>query len=350
MKRALHTSANPTSSIFIRPFGLLWIACLFTFAAAAQDPHFSQSPMSPIQLNPALSASSEWDARAGGQWKEQWSSVPVSYRTFAAFFDQRLHQIRMPLGQLGIGGTFLYDQAGDSKLSWTQAGMRVSWGLPLEDGIDLRAGVGVDVGQRAFLPDQLEFGDQYNGELFDPGQATAEQFARQVSNLTSLSAGVAVVYRNPRSRTQLQTGLAASHLNSPTVSFYQAGDLEIPMWARFHANAAVELNDDWDATAVHHFYRQGSYQEILLGFGGRYHLTYKEEDLALGAGMAYRFGDALIPQLEVLYGQWRFGLSYDVNTSAFQTATNGRGGLELALHYYILQPKPPEEFKSCPIF
>ncbi|MEL6656807.1 MAG: PorP/SprF family type IX secretion system membrane protein [Bacteroidota bacterium] len=350
MKRALHTMAQFVPAIFSVRGLLFLVVCLLSNTIKAQDPHFSQSPMSPVQLNPALTAASEWDVRVGGQWKEQWSSVPVSYRTFAAFYDQRLHQLKLPLGQLGVGGSFLYDQAGDSKLSWTQAGLRVSYGVPLEEGVDLRAGFGIDIGQRAFLPDQLEFGDQYNGELFDPGQASAEQFARQTSNLTSLSAGLAVVYRSPRNRTQLQGGLAASHLNSPSVRFYQASDVQIPIWARFHANAVVEVNDDWDATGVHHFYRQGNYQEILVGLGGRYHLAYKNEDLALGAGVAYRLGDAIIPQLEALYGQWRFGLSYDINTSAFQTATNGRGGLELALHYYILQPKPPEEFKSCPIF
>lgn len=350
MKRARSIfSLYLPNALSLRLTGLL-LVMVYSWNLGAQDPHFSQSPMSPLQLNPALTASSEWDVRMGGQWKEQWSSVPVSYRTFSAFYDQQLHQLKLPAGQLGVGGVFLYDQAGDSKLSWTQVGLRVAYDLPLEDGIHLRAGAGFDFGQRAFLPEQLQFGDQYNGELFDPGQASAERFARQASGLASLSAGLALVYRNPRNRSRVQGGLAASHLNGPSVRFYQADAIQIPIWARFHANGVVAVNDDWDATAVHHFYRQGSYQEILLGIGGRYHLDYKGDDLTLGAGLSYRFGDAFIPQLEVLYTQWRFGLSYDVNTSAFQTATNGRGGLELALHYYIMQAKPPEEFKSCPIF
>lgn len=350
MKRA-HYVYSPCafSAILVRGISLVFFLLLLQFLHA-QDPHFSQSPMAPLQLNPALTASAEWDIRMGGQWKEQWSSVPVSYRTFGAFFDQKLHQLKLPTGQLGVGGVFLYDQAGDSKLSWTQAGIRVSYGLPLEDGFTLRAGVGFDFGQRAFLPEQLAFGDQYNGELFDPSQASAERFAQQASGLASLSGGIALVYQNTRDRTLVQGGVAASHLNGPSVTFYQADPITIPIWARFHANAVVEVNDEWDATALTHFYRQGSYQEILFGIGGRYHLEYKGEDLQLGAGMAYRFGDALIPQVEILYTQWRFGLSYDINTSPFQTATNGRGGLELALHYYILQAKPPEEFKSCPIF
>ncbi len=350
MKRAQTVHSILSAGVFaLRTFSTVLVLVL-PLILSAQDPHFSQSPMAPLQLNPALTASSEWDIRMGGQWKEQWSSVPVSYRTFSAFFDQKLHQLKLPTGKLGVGGVFLYDQAGDSKLSWTQVGLRVSYDLPLQDGFNLRAGLGFDFGQRAFLPEQLAFGDQYNGELFDPGQTTAERFARQASGLASLSTGVALTYRNPRDRTFIQGGVAASHLNSPSVSFFQAGDVNIPIWARFHANGVVEVNDDWDATAVTHFYRQGSYQEILLGIGGRYHLDYQDEDLQVGAGISYRYGDALIPQIEILYTQWRFGLSYDINTSAFQTATNGRGGLELALHYYILQARPPEEFKSCPIF
>lgn len=350
MKRARPVYFCNAESVYpIRSWSVA-LALFFSLALSAQDPHFSQSPMAPLQLNPALTAASPWDIRMGGQWKEQWSSVPVSYRTFSAFFDQKLHQLKLPTGKLGVGGVFLYDQAGDSKLSWTQVGLRASYELPLQDGFALRAGLGFDFEQRAFLPEQLAFGDQYNGELFDPSQSSAERFARQASGLASLSTGVAVVYQSPRDRTAFQGGLAASHLNSPSVNFYQTVDVNIPIWARFHANGLVEVDDDWDATAVTHFYRQGSYQEIMLGLGGRYHLEYQGEDLQVGAGLRYRFGDAFIPQLEILYMQWRFGLSYDINTSAFQTATNGRGGLEMALHYYILQAKPPEEFKSCPIF
>lgn len=334
----------------LRRLMLLWALSMFCLSLSAQDPHFSQSPMSPLQLNAALTAASDWDIRVGGQWKEQWSSVPVSYRTFAAFYDQALHKVKLPTGQLGVGAVFLHDQAGDSKLSWTQIGLRVAYGLPLQDELELRVGFGFDFGQRAFLPEQLQFGDQYNGELFDPSQSSAELFARQASSLATLSAGLTLRYANPRDRTRVQGGIAASHVNGPSVQFYQSGDVKIPIWARFHANAAVELTDVWDLTAIHHFYRQGTYQEILLGVGARYHLEYQDNDLQIGASLSYRFGDAIIPQLEVLYTQWRFGLSYDVNTSAFQTATNGRGGLELALHYYILQAKPPEEFKSCPIF
>lgn len=321
-----------------------------SFCLKAQDPHFSQSSLAPLQMNPALTANSMWDIRMGGQWKEQWSSVPVSYRTFSAFYDQKLHQLKLPAGKLGVGGVLMYDQAGDSKLSWTQVGLRVSYTLPLTDVHHITAGVGFDFGQRAFLPEQLQFGDQYNGEFFDPSQNSGEQFGQQSSGLGSLVAGVNYQARDPRSRSKLNTGIAASHLNGPELTFYNTTGIQVPIWAKFYAFGELELNDDWDFTAVHHFFRQGAYQEILLGAGARYHLPYKGNDLGLGAGLSYRFEDALILQLEARYQQWLFGLSYDINTSGFQTATNGRGGLELALHYYLMQARPPEEFKSCPIF
>jgi type IX secretion system PorP/SprF family membrane protein len=323
--------------------------CL-SFSLKAQDPHFSQSWLAPLQMNPALAATSKWDTRIGGQWKEQWSSVPVSYRTFSAFYDQKLHQLKLPAGKLGVGGVLMYDQAGDGKLSWTQIGLRVSYVLPLTDVHQISAGAGFDFGQRAFLPEQLQFGDQYNGEFFDPNQNTSEQFGQQSSGLGSLVAGLNYQAQDPRSRSELNTGLAASHLNGPELTFYNTSGIKVPIWARFYAFGQLELNEDWDVTAVHHFFRQGAYQEILLGAGARYHLPYKGSDLGLGAGLNYRFQDALILNLEARYQQWLFGLSYDINTSGFQTATNGRGGLELALHYYLMQARPPEEFKSCPIF
>jgi hypothetical protein len=88
-----------------------------------------------------------------------------------------------------------------------------------------------------------------------------------------------------------------------------------------------------------------------VGAGGRYHWQRPDDDpLIIGAGLGYRFGDAWIMYLEANYQQWNLGLSYDINTSDFQTATNGRGGLELSLQYLLIQAKPPSEFKACPIF
>jgi type IX secretion system PorP/SprF family membrane protein len=316
----------------------------------AQDPHFSQANRSPLYLNPALTATGEGDQRFGAHWKEQWVKVPVNYQTFSVFYDQKLAASWLPLKGFGAGVVFLHDVAGDSRLSWTQIGLRLSYLRSLSEQHQLSAGFGLDLGQRALQAAQLQFGDQYNGELFDPDLLSGESLARQASGLSSLSAGIHYQFRGYRSRNKTGFGVAISHINKPSIQFFDDQAVILPTWFRVHLNSVIETNEEWDVTVRSHYFKQGSYQEILLGAGGRYHWQRPDDPLIIGAGLGYRFGDAWIAYLETVYQQWSLGLSYDINTSDFQTATNGRGGLELSLQYFLLQAKPPAEFKACPIF
>lgn len=331
-----------------------WVWFLFWLCACTlgygQDPHFSQSHLSPLHLNPALTGSSTWDQRMGAHWKEQWVKVPVNYQTFSLWYDQKLRLPWLPVDGLAGGVVFLHDRAGDSELSWTQLGARVSYRLIEMRGLRLFAGLGADVGQRALQASQLRFADQFNGEFFDPTLLSQESLANESRGFLSLQAGINLQLVYDRNRSLLSLGLSAAHLNQPTITFFDEDDVNVPLITRFNMDGIVQVHDEWDVTVRQHLFMQGTYLEYLLSVGARFHWNRQPEPIKFGLALGHRLGDAWIPQLEVLYEQWRFGLSYDINTSDFQTATNGRGGLELALHYYLLQPKPPEEFKSCPIF
>lgn len=328
---------------------ILFIGSVFS-SLHAQDPHFSQANRSPLYLNPALTGVFKADQRLGLHWKEQWVSVPVNYQTFSLFYDQKIDAPWLPVKGLGAGVVFLHDVAGDSRLTWTQLGLRLSYRRALSDQHQLSAGLGIDIGQRALQAAQLQFGDQYNGELFDPDLVSSESLARQASGLSSLSLGVNYRYVGYRNRNTTDIGFAISHLNRPTIQFFDDEAATLPFWLRMHINSVVEANDEWDVTVRYHYFRQGSYQELLLGAGGRYHWERPDDPLVIGGGLGYRLGDAWIVYLESQYQSWSLELSYDLNVSDFQTATNGRGGLELSLQYQMFQAKPPEEFKACPIF
>lgn len=327
---------------------LLWMGCVN--GLWAQDPHFSQMNKAPLYLNAALAGAGDWDARMGGQWREQWARVPVAYQTFSAFYDQKINGAGFPIKGLGAGMVLLHDRAGDGRLGWTQAGLRLSYSRPLTEQHTLSAGMGMDAGQRAFRPQDLAFGDQYNGELYDPMQSSGEAFSTLSRSFMSLSAGVNYGYRGYRNRTRIGLGAAASHLNAPRMGFIDDSPLVVPVFWRVHSLAAVQLNAAWDVTGRGHYFRQGAYREWLAGVGCRYQLATDKETIALGATLAYRGADALIVLLEAAWAQWQVGLSYDVNTSPFQAATRSRGGPEMAVHYLIFKAKPPEAFKSCPIF
>ena len=73
-------------------------------------------------------------------------------------------------------------------------------------------------------------------------------------------------------------------------------------------------------------------------------------------------GDAIIPNIELLYREWLFGLSYDINVSDFgrggsinppfgnTNGTNNLGGPEFSLIYIIKKVNEEEFCPTCPVY
>ncbi|MCB0641172.1 MAG: PorP/SprF family type IX secretion system membrane protein, partial [Phaeodactylibacter sp.] len=103
---------------------LLLTSCLVAISAislSAQDIHFSQFYLSPLNLNPAMTGVMNCNIRLAANYRNQWASVLKSfaYNTYSFSYDQRI-----PVGRydyFGIGGTFWGDKAGEAEFA-TQTG------------------------------------------------------------------------------------------------------------------------------------------------------------------------------------------------------------------------------------
>ncbi|HMZ89019.1 MAG TPA: type IX secretion system membrane protein PorP/SprF, partial [Chitinophagales bacterium] len=60
-----------------------WICCLCASVTYAQDIHFSQFFAAPILVNPANTGNFIGSARIGLNYRDQWGSVTIPYRTFS---------------------------------------------------------------------------------------------------------------------------------------------------------------------------------------------------------------------------------------------------------------------------
>jgi len=324
---------------------------LLSCVLLAQDLHFSQFRNAPQQINPALAGAYRPDQRFGANYRSQWQSVPVAYETIAAGYSRKVRLPKLRNHLFGAGAHFLYDQAGDGQLSWVQVGLSLAYHLQLSEEQTLSAGIQGRFGQRTLQPGAFQFGDQFTDNFFDPTTPSAEVLPRTAAGYSSLGAGVNYRYADTRSRTEINAGIGSAHLNQPSLSFLENEAVPLPILVNLHVTGVVELNETWDLAAYLLGQRQGSYREIVGLAGGRYHLNELTDlPLALQLSGGYRLSDAAIVLLEVFYRDWRLGLSYDINTSPFRQATNGRGGTELSLQYFITEVKPPKAFKACPVF
>jgi type IX secretion system PorP/SprF family membrane protein len=320
---------------------------LFLFSAqiAAQDLHYSQFYHNPLHLNPSLTGIFRGDLRAAASYRSQWASVPAPYQTFSGTVDWKT--LKRDLNLLSVGFQLQHDRAGDAALIWTQVGAMAGVAHALGKNNALSAGVGLAVTQRSFDISKLKFKNQWSGDVFDSALPTGEHFDKSSGFAPTLSAGLNWHYEPAESRTRFDAGIGAFHLNQPKINFLDDAEQRLPTRFTLMLNGALQTGELTDIVAFGAAQQMTKAREILLGGGVRRVLS---PDVAVQFTLAARLGDALIPAFQVEWLNWTAGLSYDWNISDFDVATNGRGGIEIAVVYRTLPVPPLKTFKSCPIF
>jgi len=349
-KRPPYLRGSRKTSQFMRlPITTFIMVLLSWSASVGQDVHFSQFYLHPITLNPAATGVFEGDFRFAAAYRSQWTSVPVSYSTFAGAADWKA--VRRNTNLLSVGFAMQHDRAGDAGLTWTHAGATAAVTQALGEKQALGVGFGFGFAQRAFDLSNLTFKNQWTGDLFDPGRATKESLRNSTGLVPTLSAGLNWHYGPSDSRSRLDIGAGANHLNRPKFSFDADSPNRLPMRITANAAGALQVAERLDVSAFGAVQHMADAYEILMGGGVRCILSSGLGNAtAVQFSLATRLGDAFIPALQVERNAWTLGLSYDINTSPFQVATGRRGGFEVAVVYRALPVPPVKAVKSCPIF
>lgn len=317
-----------------------------------QDIHFTQFNNSPSNLNPALTGVFGGDLRFIANYRSQWSSVPVDYRTLSGAFDGKFyHRFFGRSGFLGYGLVFNNDVAGDAKLGISELGTNLAYTRIMGESLFATVGIQFRLGQRSLSPQKLSYESQWNGDLYNPDLNNGESFATNSAGLFSLSTGFNLHYQQVGKRTKIDLGAGVFHLNQPNTSFQNEPSAKLPIKASPYLLTTFELMQKLDIRANILYSKQLSYSELVAMAAIRYHVrTEKNEELSFQLGLGNRAKDAVFTSVEIQYKNWTAGFSYDLNTSPFKIATNRRGGPELSLQYVVWKVKPPKEFKACPVF
>ncbi len=330
---------------------VLWL--IFTVSSVKSqdlDIHYSQFYHTPLFHNPALTGAFQEDIRLSGVYRRQWQSIPVPYMTFGAAGDMKLPTVLPFPGQLSAGISFAYDEAGDSELSFTQLGLHGSYGLPVNEWNMLSIGLQLGFGIRSFSTDNLTFGAQFDGELFNPMSDPGENFNQTQTTFFDVSTGLNWRFQKSR-RLYFNIGSGVFHLNRPKVNFIEEADQPWAILWNAFGETSFPVSEKIDVKASVLYQSQGPSNETVLSGGVRYWVnTARGKELGLTLRFGSRFNDAIIPSLEVDYRNWTAGISYDINTSQLNVATDDKGGPEIILIYRISRVKPVGVFETCPIF
>jgi len=325
----------------------VFIALIFcTTQSVAQDIHWSQFNDNPVFQNPGNAGHFDGDVRFVGNFRDQWRAVSVPYQTLSVSADGKPYNYR----NLGVGGLFFHDVTGDGRLRTIELQANISYLLKLnrDSTHTIRPGINVGMNHRQVNWDAFKFGNQYNGQSFDPSISNNELY--QHDKKTNFSFGVGAVYNYYIKKRQfLQVGGALFNINRPNQGFF---DEKITRDMRTNVSVKYQhpLGMDWDIIPSIQFSFQGVYREMIMGTSVKYTLINRlSKYRAVYAGLWYRTVDAAYITVGMDYQQWFVGLSYDMNFSTLTKASRARGGFEVAVRYIMFRFKPKKiAHRICP--
>lgn len=348
---------------------LLSIAIILTFTVSvkAQDIHFSQFYMSPLNLNPAMTGVLNCKNRFIGNYRNQWAGVLGSnaYNTYSMSFDQK-----NTIGRddyWGIGGTLWGDVAGEARYGLLQARVSGSYSKKMGGGKKSASyavlGADIGVGQRKISTADLRWPSQITSTGFNsslPGEIIQDN-TRYYPDLS-----IGGLWWSVKDESNYwYLGAALSHVNRPTVSFLnQSGKLYSKLTV--HGGAALPVANRISLLPFALYLQQGPHRAFNGGASARFIMGEgRSTDQSWEAGMYYRLGikdsspiagdnsvglhsDAIIFQTRFNYFQTTYGFSYDLNISKLAAGSPGNGAFEFSVGYQICGPEKRGVY--CPRF
>ncbi len=316
---------------------------LFAFGTKAQDPFVTQKFNNPVFTNPALAGNGTKLNRLSFFYRDQWRSVPVKYVSTFFNYDRKLWQKNN--NKLGGGIQFVYDKAGDGSLSTFNPNLSFSYTRYFNEKKQaISAGFNIGYVQRTIDMTQLQFDNQFNGIEYDPNLATGENLS---SSTGTVNMGIGMNFMTLMGKfSTLDVGFVVINPHQPDDSFsefQQANDDSGDRPIRFNTYLTTELflTEKWSLTPSFYFQGQEKAKEFHSSMFASFYTRSDKTPIKFSFGGGYRNDDAAFAYTGLKIKDVQLGLSYDINTSDFQDATNKKGGFEMSLVYEFERKKKP---------
>lgn len=296
----------------------------------AQDLNFSQYYETPLLRNPALAGIFNGDVRVKANYRNQWGSIAVPFKTVALSGEYKL-PLNNAAGDwvtLGLQGTS--DVAGEIKLRRTSLLPVVSFNKSL-------SGINNSYLSIAFMGGAVN--TAFNTQelrLINPNEIS--QFANFGYTYYDLGAGITYA-SDYGDDIRYYFGAAMYHINNPKLNYFK-NNADYSILGRkmvLNGGISAQTSDNNKIQGYVDYIKQDGNEQFLAGmlYGVEFGRGYREDNSILGVnfGAFFRWGDAIIPVVNVDVDKWNFGLSYDINISKLNTFTNYRGGLEFSATY-----------------
>lgn len=326
IKNIFHRFRNKHDLIRIR----LIVICLFCSGVTlAQDSHLSQFNTSPIILNPATTGMFDGNYRVHLHHRSQWKSILTN-----PFVSEQI-AFDMPNQRFGYGGYIINNKAGVGAFNSLSAVLSGAYDISIDPEKKHHFTTGVQLGliHKSVNVSKLSFDNQYstaNGGGFNSSISSDENFQKTSYTLPESSFGIYYYNEDKTKKYNPYLGISVFHLTSPTETFF---GLENSLPRRVVVSGGTKIKID-ALTSIEPnilFMKQAKNTEINIGALTYYYL--KETNAYFFIGPYYRHNQALIFHTGILYNEYSFSMSYDIDLTPLKSISHGRGGVELSITY-----------------
>ena len=302
----------------------------------AQDFTFSQFYEQPIIRNPALAGVFTGDLRVSAAYRDQWSSITVPFRTSAVSIEYKI-PVNEKNDYLTVASLMSVDAAGDINLKRTQFKPAINFHKSLSGNRDtyLSGAFMFGIVSSHFDASKLILGDQYRNGAYDPTNASSQTITNTGYSYWDMSAGLCFSTSiNDHTNFYIATGM--THVTNPVIKS-TTGSVPDAVPSKISINSGIhaQTGENGHVMAFADYFVQGGNRQLLAGcmYGFNIAEYSNSEPDIFYMGSFVRWGDAIIPAVKIGLAHFDLGVSYDINISKLNVASNWRGGLEVTLSY-----------------
>lgn len=312
---------------------LIFTCVLFGYNANAQDPIFSQANYVQETLNPGFSGFEDNDRIYAGllsrlQWPNLDSKITTQYLFINKSFDNS------PSLGYGIGANLQWQYESFNNYNYLQLNANYAHRVNLDGGWFFRPGIEVGVGNKSNRFRNLTLGDQININTGIINPISNDPLSNNTSArfYLDISSGI-VIEKEEFNGTTYWFGISVKHLNRPNISFVEGEKTPLNMFYSIHGNYRFPFLNDYSIMMTVNYMQQGEYNR--LDVGSLFQVNQFLVGVTAATNPARNYSNShLLTSINAFIGleytEFRFGLSYDMNTSKIG---NTRGVYEFSLTY-----------------
>jgi type IX secretion system PorP/SprF family membrane protein len=297
---------------------------------AAQGIHFSQYYNAPMLTSPANTGlMSVHDYRIGANYRSQWGSVPVPYKTSSLYGDVQLFRAQNETNWMGLGAALFTDKAGDGELSLNRYEAFVAYHIQLGETQMISGGASVASVQRTVDFSKFTWDAQWDGFAFDSKAPNNERNTISKTSYMDLSAGLNyAIY--PTELLYIKIGAGVAHINQPKETFLGNANT-IGMRPSANVDVLARVADRVILNPSVYYTSQKSASEIMYGTLATINLGGEVSTSSLIVGAYHRWNDAIVGVFGYEWAGLRVMASYDYTISHLGQYINHNGAAEIGL-------------------